>query len=209
MELLETLNWRYATKRMNGQKLPQEKLDVILEAIQLAPTSMGLQPFSVIVVEDEEVKKQISEKACLQPQVLESSQLLVFAAWNEVSKGKVDEYMQNVAKTRGIDVESLADFKGMINGFVGGISGPEVKNWTARQTYVAFGVGLVAAANEKVDATPMEGFDKTEMDKVLGLQEQGLSSVVMIALGYRDEEKDHLAKAQKVRREKADLFLVK
>lgn len=208
MELLETLNWRYAAKRMNGQKLPQEKLDKILDAIQLAPTSLGLQPFSVIVVEDEKIRQTISEKACQQPQVLESSHLLVFASWDSVSPEKVDDYMQNIAQTRGVSVDSLNDFKAMINGFVGGIEGEAVKNWTARQAYIAFGVGLVAAAHERVDATPMEGFNPAAMDEILGLKEKGLSSVVVIALGYRDQEKDTLATASKVRRQKEELFLL-
>lgn len=208
MELLETLNWRYAAKRMNGQKLPQEKLDKILEAIQLAPTSLGLQPFSVIVVEDEKIRQTISEKACQQPQILESSHLLVFASWDSVSPEKVDDYMQNIAQTRGVSVDSLNDFKAMINGYLAGVEGDAIKEWTARQAYIAFGIGLVAAAHERVDATPMEGFNPAAMDEILGLKEKGLSSVVVIALGYRDQEKDTLATASKVRRQKEELFLL-
>ena len=208
MELLEALKWRYATKRMNGQKVPEEKLNRILEAIQLAPTSMGLQPFSVIVVEDENVRKKISEKANKQPQVLEGSHLLIFAAWDSVTPEKVDGYMADIAKTRGLEVADLGGFKDMITGFVGGIGDEAVKNWTARQAYIAFGVGLVAAANEQVDATPMEGFDNAAMDEVLGLKEKGLNSVVMITLGYRDEKNDSLVAAEKVRRQKAELFVM-
>ncbi len=207
MELIEALNWRYAAKRMNGEKVPEEKVNRILDAIQLAPTSLGLQPFSVIVVEDEQLKKEISEKSNQQPQVMEGSHLLVFASWNEVQDESIDRYIRDIATTRGVDEESLDGFKTMIKQFIGQEDAETVKNWTARQAYIAFGVGLVAAASEKVDATPMEGFDKNEMDKILGLKEKGLSSVVMITLGYRDAEKDGLAAAQKVRRQKEELFV--
>lgn len=206
MNLLKTLEWRYATKRMNRKQVPEEKLNPILDAINLAPTSLGLQPFSVIVISDEKLRKTISEKICQQPQVLEGSHLIVFAAWNEVKEEQIDQYLENIASTRGVEISSLADFKGLINGFIGGRNADTVKCWTARQAYIAFGIGLIAAAEQKVDATPMEGFDSAAMDELLGLQEKGLSSVVMIALGYRDEENDSLAKAAKVRRDKQSLI---
>ncbi len=209
MELMDALKWRYATKRMNGEKLPEEKLEIIMDAINLAPTSLGLQPFSVVVISDEKMKKEISEKACQQPQVLECSHLLVFAAWNEVSEAKIDDYLENVARTRGVGIETLAPYKEMINGFVGsGGAVVDVKAWTARQAYIAFGIGLAAAATERVDATPIEGYDNAAMDELLGLNEKGLHSAVVIALGYRDDEQDYLAKAAKVRREKSELFLL-
>ncbi len=206
MELLDNLQWRYATKRMNGRKIPREKLNNILEAIRLAPSSLGLQPYSVFVVESDEVKKKISEKACIQPQVLEGSHLIVFAAWKKVTSENVDAYMENVSKTRGVELASLNQFKNMVQGFVARSESEGVDKWTARQAYIPLGVGLVAAAEEKVDATPMEGFDSDELDKVLGLEEKGLTSVAMLALGYRDDENDALAKAAKVRRSNDELF---
>ena len=205
MSLIDTLHWRYATKRMNGNKVPQEKVDNILEAIRLAPTSFGLQPFKVIVVENPQLREKIFNEACQQPQIKESSHVLVFAANKKVSAEQVEEYMQLIASVRSIPVESLNDFKAMFGGIVAGTAEQNFV-WTARQAYIAFGVGIVAAATEKVDATPMEGFNPEALDKILGLPEQNLGSTTILALGYRDEANDYLAKALKVRKSKSTLF---
>ena len=205
MNLIDKLNWRYATKRMNGTKVPQEKVDIILEAIRLAPTSFGLQGFKVIVIENKELREQIFNDACQQPQIKEASHILVFAANKKVSQEQVDEYMQLTATTRGIPVDALAGFKAMFAGIVAG-SAEQNFVWTARQAYIAFGVGIAAAAMEDVDATPMEGFSAEALDKILGLEEQNLSAVTILTLGYRDEANDQLAKAPKVRKSKELLF---
>ena len=205
MTLIEKLNWRYATKRMNGTKVPQEKIDRILEAIRLAPTSFGLQAFKVIVVEDPALKERIFNEACPQPQIKEASHVLIFAASKNVSADHVNDYMNLIAETRDIPVEALAGFRAAFDGVVAGT--PEQNFvWTARQAYIAIGVGIVAATNEDVDATPMEGFSTEALDKVLGLAEQNLSATTILTLGYRDEKTDTLVHAAKVRKSKSALF---
>ena len=205
MTLIEKLNWRYATKRMNGTKVPQEKIDRILEAIRLAPTSFGLQAFKVIVVEDPALKERIFNEACPQPQIKEASHVLIFAASKNVSADHVNDYMNLIAETRDIPVEALAGFRAAFDGVVAGT--PEQNFvWTARQAYIAFGVGIVAATNEDVDATPMEGFSTEALDKILGLAEQNLSATTILTLGYRDEKTDTLVHAAKVRKSKSALF---
>jgi len=206
MELLEKLNWRYATKRMTGATVPEEKIDHILEAIRLLASSMGLQPYTVFVIENPELRKQIQPAAYNQPQIVESSHILVFAAWDNVSEAQVDAYMAHIAEERGIPVESLAGFRANFGGILSR-SAEENFNWTARQTYIALGTALVAAAYEQVDATPMEGFNPAAVDEILGLKEKGLKSVSILALGYRDEANDSLAKAKKVRRTTDKLFV--
>lgn len=205
MSLLDKLQWRYATKRMNGTKVPQAKIDNILEAIRLAPTSYGFQPFKVFVIEDIALKNQIFENACQQPQIIESSHILIFAAVKNIDEAQVDDYMNLISKTRNIPVESLSGFKSAFSGI---ISADEASNfvWTARQAYLAFGVGIVAAAVESVDATPMEGFDSKALDALLGLNEKNLSAVTIMTLGYRDDANDLLSKALKVRKNNAELF---
>ena len=205
MSLKDSLSWRYATKRMTGGKVPQEKVDQILEAIRLAPTSFGLQPFKVIVIEDEKLREEIFNTACQQPQIKEASHVLVFAANKKVTAEQVQEYMELIATTRGIPVESLDGFKAMFDGIVAGTAEQNFV-WTARQAYLAFGVGIVAAALEQVDATPMEGFNPQAMDKILGLEEQNLGSTTILTLGYRDEANDSLVKAAKVRKSMDKLF---
>jgi nitroreductase len=205
MSLKDSLSWRYATKRMTGGKVPQEKVDKVLEAIRLAPTSFGLQPFKVIVIEDEKLREEIFNTACQQPQIKEASHVLVFAANKKVTAEQVQEYMELIATTRGIPVESLDGFKAMFDGIVAGTAEQNFV-WTARQAYLAFGVGIVAAALEQVDATPMEGFNPQAMDKILGLEEQNLGSTTILTLGYRDEANDSLVKAAKVRKSMDKLF---
>lgn len=205
MDLLQKLNWRYATKRMNGQIVPEQNLNNILDAIQLAPSSAGLQPYHVIVVSDKEVLKQIHQEAAQQPQILEASHLLVFAAWKNLSEEQVEEYINRIAVTRDIPAESLDGFKANIMGLTKRT--PEQNyQWAARQAYIGLGVAAVAAAHEKVDATPMEGFNPAAMDKILGLEERGLASVAIMPLGYRDEANDYLLGAKKVRRSKEHFF---
>ena len=205
MTLIEKLNWRYATKRMNGTKVPQEKIDRILEAIRLAPTSFGLQAFKVIVVEDAALRERIYNEACQQPQIKEASHILIFAANKNVSAGLVDDYTQLIAATREIPVEGLSGFRAAFDGIVSGTAEQNFV-WTARQAYIAFGVGIVAATNEDVDATPMEGFSTEALDKILGLAEQNLSATTILTLGYRDEKTDTLVHAAKVRKSKSALF---
>lgn len=206
MKLIDALNWRYAAKRMNGQKVPQEKIDTILEATRLSASSMGLQPYTIIVVENEEVRKKLQPAAYNQPQIVEGSHLLVFAAWENVTEAHVDAYLKDIAETRGVTLESLDAFRASLMGIVNGRTTEQKHEWAARQAYIAFGTAIAAAAVEQVDATPMEGFKPEAVDEILNLKAQGLRSVTILALGYRDAEKDFLATAKKVRRHKDHLI---
>lgn len=206
MKLIDALNWRYAAKRMNGEKVPQEKIENILEATRLSASSMGLQPYTILVVENEEVKKKLQPAAYNQPQIVEGSHLLVFAAWENVTEEHVDDYLKNIAETRGVTLESLDAFKASLMSIVTGRTQEQKFEWAARQAYIAFGTAITAAAIEQVDATPMEGFNPDAVDEILNLKAQGLRSVTILALGYRDAEKDFLANAKKVRRHKDHLI---
>ena len=206
MELLEKLNWRYAVKRYTNKKVSPEKLNRILEAIRLSASSAGLQPYSVLVIENDALKKQLLPAANNQPQVTEASHLLVFAAWENITEEKVNNYIQFVASERNVSIESLDLYKNRLLGLTAR-SADDNFNWAARQAYIALGTGLVAAAEEQVDATPMEGFNANEFDKILELKEKGLKSVVIMALGYRDVANDAMANLKKVRRSKEKLFI--
>lgn len=206
MRLIEALHWRYASKRMNGQQVPVEKLETILDSIRLAPTSLGLQPFQVVVISDQSLKQTIFETACQQPQIVECSDLLVFAARTDITEGEIEEYMQLIAQERNIPVESLSNLRNMVSS-VKDLPADRYFQWAARQAYIAFGIGIVAAATEQVDATPIEGFAADKMDEILDLEKLGLRSVVVLTLGYRHEEKDYLANAKKVRKPAEALFI--
>ena len=207
MELINALNWRYAAKRMNGRRVPADKLNNILEATRLSASSMGLQPYKVLVIEDEDIRKKIQKVAYNQAPIGEGSHLLVFAAYANVTEENIQQYINQIASVRGIPVETLDGFKTTMLRLVNR-SAEENYQWAARQTYIAFGTAIAAAAEARVDATPMEGFDPAAVDELLNLKEQGLRSVTLLALGYRDSEKDLLAGAKKVRKE-ADELIVK
>lgn len=206
MDIISLLNWRYATKRMTGKKIPQEKIEVILESIRLSASSIGLQPYKVIVVEDRALLEQIKPIANNQPQISEASHLLVFAAWTDVTEESVEEYLNLIAKERNVSLESLGSMRGYFHGLSKNTSEQNF-NWAARQAYIALGTGLIAAASQEVDATPMEGFNSEALDTLLGLNEKGLKSVSILPLGYRDVSQDWLVSLPKVRTPKQKFIL--
>ena len=206
MELLDKLNWRYATKAMNGQKIPQEKIDNIIEAISLAPTSSGLQPFEVYVVTNQEVKDKIKPIAWNQSVVSDCSHLLVFAAWDTYTEERINKMFDLVNEIRGFKNEGSENYRQMLlKGYPP--RDPELNfNHAAKQAYIAFSQAITAAAFEEVDATPMEGFDVNAVDEILNLREKGLRSCVLLPLGYRDTENDWLVNLKKVRKSREDLI---
>ena len=206
MELLDKLNWRYATKAMTGQKIPQEKIDNIIEAISLAPTSSGLQPFEVYVITNQEVKDKIKPIAWNQSVVSDCSHLLVFAAWDTYTKDRINKMFDLVNEVRGFKNEGWENYRQMLlKGYP--TRDPEVNfNHAAKQAYIAFSQAITAAAFEKVDATPMEGFDANAVDEILNLREKGLRSCVLLPLGYRDTKNDWLVNLKKVRKRREDLI---
>ncbi len=208
MSLLQDLQWRYATKKFNNEAIEEAKLEVILEATRLSASSSGLQPFKVIVVTNQDIKLKLQEAAYGQAQLRDSQAVLVFAGAAEVTEAMIDDYMQNIATTRNVNIESLSGFATSIKGNVNSKTKEEQQHWAAKQAYIALGTALVAAANERVDACPMEGFVPAKFDEILGLAEHGLKSAVIMCVGLRSEE-DKLADMAKVRKSKEDFFILK
>jgi nitroreductase / dihydropteridine reductase len=200
MNFIDQLNWRYAAKRMIADKaVPQEKLDNILEAIRLSATSYGLQPYNLIVVQEKEKLQQIMPLAYNQPQISEASALIVFVTWDKITQEKIDNFFNLISTERGIPAEALAGYKAMVEGSMLPMDETTALAWMARQAYIGLGTGLAAAAIEEVDTCPMEGFTPTAVDEYLGLTAKGLKSVVILAVGYRDEANDPMSKMKKVR----------
>lgn len=201
MNLLDTLQWRYATKKMDPSRaVPQDKVDRIIEAARLAPTSSGLQPFEVIVVTNPEVRARIREIAWNQAQVTEGSHLLVFAAWDNYTAERINHMFDYTNEVRGFSNEGWENYRQMLLNTYPQREAEVNFQHAARQAYIAFGMATLAAATEGVDATPMEGFDPAKLDEILGLRARGLRSVTILPLGYRQEEGDWLVKLPKVRR---------
>ncbi len=207
-DFLDKLNARYATKAMNGEVVPQEKIDTILEAIRLVPTSSGLQPFEVFVITNRDVKAQIKAIAWNQAQVTDCSHLLVFAAWDTYTAERINHMFDLTNKIRGFENEGWENYRQMLLSTYPQKAAEENFQHAAKQTYIAFMAAMTQAEYEGVDCTPMEGFEPEALDKILGLHEKGLRSTLILPLGYRDADKDWLVNLEKVRKPMNELVTV-
>lgn len=206
-ELLQKLQWRYATKQMDPSKpVPAEKVERILEAIRLTASSSGLQPYEVIVVTNPQVREQIKPHAWNQGQITDCSHLLVFAAWDNYTADRINMMFDLVNDVRGFKNEGWENYRQMLLGNYPQRDAETNYHHAARQAYIGLGSALIAAAYEGVDSTPMEGFDPAKVDEILKLRERGLRSVILLPLGYRAAEGDWLVNLKKVRRAK-DKFI--
>lgn len=199
--LLDRLQWRYATKKMDtSRKVPQDKVDRIVEAARLAPTSSGLQPFEVFVVTDDATREKIRAIGWNQGQITDGSHLLVFAAWDDYTAERINAMFDLTNTVRGTINEGWEKYRAMLLATYPQ-RGAEVNfAHAARQAYIGLAASLVAASYEEVDSTPMEGFVPDSLDEILGLRARGLRSVAILPLGYRQEEGDWLVNLEKVRR---------
>ncbi|CUH75748.1 Major NAD(P)H-flavin oxidoreductase [Tritonibacter multivorans] len=198
---LDKLQWRYAVKKMDPAKVvPEDKVDQIVEAVRMAPTSSGLQPFELLVVTNTEIREQIKPVSWNQSQITDGSHLLVFAVWDNYSAERIDAVTQQMADERGGMNDMLAGYYDNLKKMYLPRDAEENYAHAARQAYIALGFALAAAAELEVDSTPMEGFDPKAVDEILGLKEKGLRSVLLLPLGYRAEEGDWLASMKKVRK---------
>jgi len=200
MDYIDLLNNRYATKAMNGNVVPQEKIDNILEAIRLAPTSSGLQPFEVFVITDKAVKSKIKEIAWNQSQVTDCSHLLVFAAWHHYTEDRINHMFDLTNEIRRFKNEGWEKYRQQLLSTYPKKDPQKNFEHAARQTYIALMSAITQATAEGLDSTPMEGFDSSALDGILSLEEKGLKSTLLLPIGYRDADKDWLVNLKKVRK---------
>lgn len=206
-KILDALKWRYATKKFDAtRKVSDENIATLKEAVNLTATSYGLQPFRVALVTDETTKEKLREAAFGQAQLTTASHVFVFAAKLDVSPEYVDAFIHRVAEGRGLAVEDIQGYGDYIKGSLKTKDPDFIKDWTRRQAYIALGSLLATAGELRVDSCPMEGFDPTKVDEILGFTEQGLTASVLAPVGYRSAE-DQTQHAAKVRLPLADLFL--
>lgn len=198
--LNDRLAWRYATKAMDADNpAPQDKVDAIVEAIRMAPTSSGTQPFELIVITNPEVRKQIRAVAMDQQPITDGSHLLVFAAWDNYTADRIDEVVELNKQARG-DLPAIDAYYDRLKATYLPRDPATNHAHAAHQAYIALGFALMAAAELGVDSTPMEGFDPHSVDEILDLQARGLRSVALLALGRRDPSHDWLVNMAKVRK---------
>jgi nitroreductase len=204
MNLIDKLNWRYATKRMTGEKISEEDLHIILEAIRLTPTAYGLQPYSLVVTENEEFLEQVFEKSCSQIVVKQASHLLIFKANKKLDEDYVEGYLRDLKRARNADDAYIESYRAKIQKV---IENPNINkfSWMIRQTYIALGFAMIACAELGIDCTPIEGFNPQTMNELLELDTNKEEAVVLLTLGYRDASADHLLNKPKVRKSMREL----
>jgi len=199
-QLVGQLNWRYATKAFD----PQKKIEpadwaALEEALRLSPSSIGLQLWKFIVVDDPAVREKLRAAGYAQPQITDAAKLVVFAVKTDITEADIDAHLEEIAKVRGVSLESLAPLRGMAMASVIQAMDAEARvAWAKRQVYIALGTFLTSAALLGIDACPMEGFSPPDFDSILGLPEKGLASVVIATAGQRAAD-DKYAGLAKVR----------
>jgi len=206
-DLIEQLNWRYATKQFNPEKqIPTEVWDALADSLVLSPSSYGLQPWKFVVITNSETKETLKPLSWNQGQITDCSHLVVFTIKKNLNAADVDRFIQSTADARGDSLESLSGYRNMIVSDV--VKGPRsfnVNEWAARQAYIALGNFMTCAAVIGIDTCPLEGIDPAGYDKVLKLQEEGYATVVACAAGYRSDE-DKYAQLSKVRYSKSEMI---
>lgn len=205
-QLIEALEWRYACKKFDADKrISDTDLETILDSIQLTPSSYGLQPIKVLLIETKELREQIKPIAWNQAQVVDASHLLVFCHYTALSESYIDQHVSLMANTRNLPIEKLQGFGTHVKSSIATMDADHVNQWTGKQTYIALGQVLLSCALLKIDATPMEGFDRKALDELLDLSKDGLSTSLLCPIGYRHAEDPYIT-LKKVRKTKDALF---
>ena len=203
---IENQNWRYATKKFNSElKVSASDLETLKEAIQLATSSYGLQPYKVLIIENEEIRRQLLPASWGQGQIVDASHLLVFTSITNIDAVYINAYANLMAETRNIPFESVKGYADFMIGNITNLTPEQQAIWTAKQTYLALGNLINAAAELKIDVTPMEGFLPEQYNEILGLKEKGLHATLVATVGYRHQE-DDTQHYLKVRKPKSELF---
>lgn len=205
--LLESLNWRYATKKFDAsKKISDADFNTIKEAIRLSASSYGLQPFKVLVIESPELRAKLQPAAWGQSQIVDASHLIVFANETNFGDAEIDAYGRNLVETRGIPSESIQGYVDFVKSKISTLPLEARDNWTSKQAYIALGTLLYVAAELKIDATPMEGFEAEKVNEILGLDKLGLNASLIATLGYRHED-DATQHFKKVRKSNEEFFI--
>lgn len=200
MNIIESLNWRYATKKFDTQKpIPEEIISKLVEAISLSPSSYGMQPYKIITVRNKDLIQKLAQASYGQINVATASHLIIFAVPTNINNDFVNSYIENISKIRQIDINSLMSFREMLENYIAGKSNDAILKWASEQCYIALGNLLTVCAVEKIDSCPMGGFQPEKFDEILNLNKKNLKSIVFATLGYRASD-DKYATLNKVRK---------
>jgi nitroreductase len=204
---IKDANWRYATKKFDStKKVSTEDLKTLKEAIRLSASSYGLQPYKVFIIENPELRAKIQPAAWGQSQIVDASQLIVFANMTNFSDEDIDVSLSLTTETRGLPADALKGYGDFMKSKIGVLSEDVRNTWTSKQTYLALGNLLNAAAELRIDVTPIEGFEPDKVNEILGLKQLGLNASVLATIGYRHKD-DATQNYVKVRKSNEELFI--
>jgi nitroreductase len=204
---LESQNWRYATKKFDvTKKISDSDLDILKEAVRLTSSSYGLQPYKVLIIENPEVRAKLQPASWGQTQIVDSSHLIVFANYTKIDSSDIDAFFKNICDTRNMPIDPLLGYKEFMTNSINSKSNEEINIWNQKQTYLALGNLLNAAADLKIDVCPMEGFVPEQYNEILGLDQLNLNASLVATVGYRSSE-DATQHYKKVRKSNEDLFI--
>ena len=204
---IKNANWRYATKKFDTtKKVSKEDLETLKEAIRLSASSFGLQPYRVIIIENPELRAKLQPAAWGQSQIVDASQLIVFANITNFGETEIDVSIANTTKTRGLPADALKGYGDFMKSKIVALPEDVRNTWASKQTYLALGNLMNAASELKIDVTPMEGFEPAQVNEILGLGKLGLNATLLATIGYRHEE-DATQHYAKVRKSNEELFI--
>lgn len=204
---IKDANWRYATKKFDAtKKVSDEDFNTLKEAIRLSASSYGLQPYKVFIIENPELRAKIQPVAWGQSQIVDASHLIVFANITNFGDEEIDASLALTAETRGLPSDALKGYGDFMKSKISTLPEETRNVWTAKQTYLALGNLLNAAAELRIDVTPMEGFEPEKVNEILGLNKQGLNATLLATVGYRHED-DATQHYIKVRKSNEELFI--
>ena len=207
IDIINSMQWRYAVKKFDAEStLPGEKIEVLKEAFNLTATSYGLQPIKMVVIANKELQKALVPHSYGQEQVAQASHLLIFCIEKSIDEAYIGRYFDQVVRVRGTSREVLDPFQNSLIASFSKKNGDEVAKWATNQAYLAMGNLLTVCAVEKIDSCPMEGFDGEAYDRLLGLGEKGLASVLVMPIGRRSDD-DMFSGLKKVRKEVGDMVI--
>lgn len=205
-EIIESLNWRYATKKFDAtKKISQEDLDTLKESLRLTPSSYGLQPWKFLIIENKELRSKLREHSWGQAQVTDASHLFVLCTYTDTTDDFIDAHIRNTAEIRNIDAATLQGYSNFVKAKMTELTAEQKQTWNSKQAYIALGQLMTVCAELRIDATPMEGFEPEKYNEILGLNERGLHATLVCPVGYRSEE-DAAQHTTKVRKPLNDLF---
>jgi nitroreductase len=204
---IKNANWRYATKKFDTtKKVSKEDLETLKEAIRLSASSFGLQPYRVLIIENPELRAKLQPAAWGQSQIVDASQLIVFANITNFGETEIDVSIANTTKTRGLPADALKGYGDFMKSKIVALPEDVRNTWASKQTYLALGNLMNAASELKIDVTPMEGFEPAQVNEILGLGKLGLNATLLATIGYRHEE-DATQHYAKVRKSNEELFI--